>query len=91
VYHSPSFPTGLVSGFYYGHYCLATAVIGLEAKGTMHRAVSALKRTYETPLFPLLDQTRSALGARTDARLQHRKGHLLRALLGGPAPVGSAV
>lgn len=81
--------TGLVSGFYYGHFCLAKAVIGLEAKGTMHRAVSALKRTYETPLFPLLDQTRSTLGARTDTRLQHRKGNLLRTLLGVPA--GSAV
>lgn len=30
-------------GFYYKHYCLAANVIGSEAKGTMRRAVAALK------------------------------------------------
>ena len=39
----------------------------------MNRAVSALKRTYETPVFPELDAARSALGAKIDAKLGHLK------------------
>lgn len=38
------------------HYCLATNVIGSEARGTMKRAVAALKAGYEVPIFPLLDR-----------------------------------
>jgi len=61
----------------------------------MNRAVKALKATYETPLFPVLDQTRSTLGARMDARLRHLKGKLLRnieeALAAGKTPASSVV
>ena len=48
-------------------------MIGSDAKGTMNRAVSALKRTYEMSVFPQLDAARSMLGARTDAKLAHMK------------------
>ena len=48
-------------------------MIGSDAKGTMNRAVSALKRTYETAVFPELDAARSALGAKVDAKLGHLK------------------
>ena len=48
-------------------------MIGSDAKGTMNRAVEALKRTYETSVFPQLDAARSMLGARTDAKLAHMK------------------
>lgn len=48
-------------------------MIGSDAKGTMNRAVTALKRTYETPVFPQLDAARSLLGARTEAKLAHMK------------------
>jgi threonine/homoserine efflux transporter RhtA len=34
---------GLLGGFYYAHYRLAANVIGQQAKGTMNRAVQALK------------------------------------------------
>ena len=50
--------SGLLGGFYYKHFCLAANVIGSEARGTMRRAVAALKRTYEAPLFPQLDAVR---------------------------------
>lgn len=35
--------SGLLGGFYYKHYLLATNVIGSAARGTMQRAVGALK------------------------------------------------
>lgn len=53
--------TGLLGGFFYRHYCLATNVIGSEARGTMKRAVAALKAGYEVPVFPLLDTCRWAV------------------------------
>ena len=40
------------------HFCLAANVIGSDARGTMRMSVQALKRTYETPLFPQLDSIR---------------------------------
>ncbi len=63
------------------HYCLATNVIGSEARGTMRRAVQALKAGYETPVFPLLDACRVALGARLDAEFAHRKGRIMQGIL----------
>lgn len=63
------------------HYCLATNVIGSEARGTMRRAVQALKAGYETPVFPLLDRCRVALGARLDAELADRKGRIMQGIL----------
>ena len=73
--------TGLLGGFYYKHYCLATNVIGSAARGTMKRAVSALKAGYEAPVFGLLDRCRVALGARIDAEVAHRKGLLMDAIM----------
>jgi hypothetical protein len=73
--------TGLLGGFYYKHYCLATNVIGSAARGTMKRAVSALKAGYETPVFGLLDRCRVALGARIDAEVADRKGRLMDAIM----------
>lgn len=70
-----------MASFYYDHYSLAANVIGPEARGTMNRAVKALKATYETGLFPALNQTRSTLGTQTDARLRHLKGNLLRQIM----------
>lgn len=69
--------TGLLGGFFYRHYCLATNVIGSEARGTMKRAVAALKAGYEVPVFPLLDTCRVALGARIDAEVAHNKGRMM--------------
>ena len=40
------------------HFVLACNVIGSDAKGTMRRAVQALKSGYETPIFPRLDAIR---------------------------------
>ena len=40
------------------HFVLACNVIGSDAKGTMRRAVQALKSGYETPIFPRLDANR---------------------------------
>ena len=51
--------SGLLGGFYYKHFCLASKVIGTGAKGTMMKSVLALKRMYEQALFPNLDMTRS--------------------------------
>lgn len=68
----------------------------------MRRAVQALKAGYETPVFPLLDACRVALGARLDAELAHRKGRIMQQILdraaagqtgavpaGGPATAAS--
>lgn len=54
--------TGVLGGFYYRHYAVATHVIGSGARGTMGRAVQALRAGYEVPLFPLLDACRWAGG-----------------------------
>jgi tryptophan 2,3-dioxygenase len=67
--------------FFYKHFRLAASVIGSDARGTMRRAVSALKSSYETPLFPELDAARSGLGAAADAALAPRKGALMAEIL----------
>ncbi len=41
--------------------------------GSTNRAITALKATFQTPLYPLLDQVRSALGAKIDLELAHLK------------------
>lgn len=38
-----------------------------------NRAIAALKATFQTPVYPLLDQVRSALGAKIDQELAHLK------------------
>lgn len=63
--------SSLLGGFFFKHFLLACNVIGVDAKGTMNRAVKALKYTFETPLFPVLDKLRSDLGRDEDARLIH--------------------
>ncbi|KAA6422051.1 MAG: hypothetical protein FRX49_08069, partial [Trebouxia sp. A1-2] len=73
---------GLLAGFFYKHFCLASNVIGSESKGTgymgsTNRAITALKATFQTPLYPLLDQVRSALGAKIDLELAHLKGRIM--------------
>ena len=56
--------------------------------GSTNRAITALKATFQTPLYPLLDQVRSALGAKIDLELAHLKVncavfcHLLATLYG---------
>ncbi|KAL0045339.1 hypothetical protein WJX82_004255 [Trebouxia sp. C0006] len=73
---------GLLAGFFYKHFCLASNVIGSESKGTgymgsTNRAITALKATFQTPVYPLLDQVRSALGAKIDLELAHLKGRIM--------------
>ncbi|KAL0021755.1 hypothetical protein WJX79_004279 [Trebouxia sp. C0005] len=73
---------GLLAGFFYKHFCLASNVIGSESKGTgymgsTNRAITALKGTFQTPLYPLLDKVRSALGAKIDLELAHLKGRIM--------------
>lgn len=46
---------------------------GTGYMGSTNRAISALKATFQTPLYPLLDQVRSALGAKIDLELAHLK------------------
>merc|ERR1711871_939026 len=69
--------SSLLGGFYFRHFCLASNVIGSTAKGTMKKSVAALKKTYEKQLFPSLDITRSALGAKLDAQLIQYKGRIM--------------
>lgn len=38
-----------------------------------NKAIAALKATFQTPVYPLLDQVRSALGAKIDVELAHLK------------------
>lgn len=38
-----------------------------------NKAIAALKATFQTPVYPLLDQVRSALGAKIDEELAHLK------------------
>ena len=54
--------SALLGGFYYKHYLLATNVIGSRARGTMCRPVEALRHTFDTGCFPLLDAVRADLG-----------------------------
>ncbi|KAL0039762.1 hypothetical protein WJX77_007166 [Trebouxia sp. C0004] len=73
---------GLLAGFFYKHFCLASNVIGSESKGTgymgsTNRAITALKATFQTPVYPMLDQVRSALGAKIDLELAHLKGRIM--------------
>ena len=46
---------------------------GTGYMGSTNRAITALKATFQTPLYPLLDQVRSALGAKIDLELAHLK------------------
>jgi selenocysteine lyase/cysteine desulfurase/tryptophan 2,3-dioxygenase len=72
-----SIESGLLGGFYYKHYCLASNVIGTGARGTMNKAVKMLKISYENPVFPNLDAVRSELGAKIDKELIHNKGKIM--------------
>lgn len=38
-----------------------------------NKAIAALKATFQTPVYPLLDQVRSDLGAKIDDELAHLK------------------
>jgi len=69
--------SALLGGFYYKHFLLANNVIGSSAKGTMNRSVAALKATFETNCFPVLDKIRAKLGAEIDAELSHNKGLIM--------------
>ncbi|KAL4539440.1 hypothetical protein Ndes2437B_g02184 [Nannochloris sp. 'desiccata'] len=73
--------SGLLGGFYFKHFRLASNVIGSDARGTMRRAVQGLKITYETPVFPILDRVRSGLGAKVDAELAHVKGRMMQEII----------
>ena len=46
---------------------------GTGYMGSTNKAITALKATFQTPLYPLLDQVRSALGAKIDLELAHLK------------------
>ena len=95
VYSSPdSFPglyeyckalecieSALLGGFYYKHYLLASNVIGTLARGTMNRSVEALKATFSTSAFPMLDEIRADLGAITDAEFAHKKGNIMNQIV----------
>jgi len=69
--------SSLLGGFYYKHFLLANNVIGSSAKGTMNRSVAALKATFETNCFPMLDKIRAKLGAEIDLELSHNKGLIM--------------
>jgi len=72
--------SALLGGFYYKHFLLATNVIGTASRGTMQKMVPALKKTYETPLFPILDAVRTQLGQLVDKELEHKKGDIMKAI-----------
>ena len=75
-----SIESGLLGGFYFKHYCLASNVIGTQAKGTMNKAVKMLKVSYEKAVFPNLDAVRSDLGAQIDAKLSHNKAKIMNGI-----------
>lgn len=52
----------MLGGFFFKHFLLATNVIGLGARGTMGKMVTALKNSYERLLFPELNSVRCTLG-----------------------------
>ena len=52
---------------------LAPAVAGTGYMRSTNKAIAALKATFQTPVYPLLDQVRSALGAKIDKELAHLK------------------
>ena len=55
--------------------CLNPSLLlsGTGYMGSTNKAIAALKATFQTPVYPLLDQVRSALGAKIDAELAHLK------------------
>jgi len=69
--------SGLLGGFYYKHFCLASNVIGTQAKGTMNKSVGALKKGYEVGVFQNLDVVRSELGKQMDHELVRYKGRIM--------------
>jgi tryptophan 2,3-dioxygenase len=69
--------SGLLGGFYYKHFSLATNVIGNDAKGTSESTVKALKITYENPIFLVLDRVKHALGVKMDAQNAALKGRVM--------------
>jgi len=69
--------SGLLGGFYYKHFCLASNVIGSTAKGTMNKSVKALKIGYEKGIFQNLDVVRASLGDVIDAELSQFKGRIM--------------
>jgi tryptophan 2,3-dioxygenase len=83
--------SALLGGFYYRHYRLAQHVIGSDSRGTMKRAVAALKGTYERAVFPELDACRSELGRQMDAALSSMKGRIMDDILGGYRAGGGGV
>lgn len=69
--------SSLLGGFYYKHFLLANNVIGSSAKGTMNRSVAALRASFETNCFPMLDRIRAKLGTEIDLELSHNKGLIM--------------
>jgi tryptophan 2,3-dioxygenase len=69
--------SGLLGGFYYKHFSLATNVIGNDAKGTSESTVKALKVTYENPVFLVLDRVKHALGVKMDSQNEALKGRVM--------------
>ena len=69
--------SGLLGGFYYKHFSLATNVIGNDAKGTSESTVRALKVTYENPVFLVLDRVKHALGVKMDSQNEALKGRVM--------------
>lgn len=70
--------SSLLGGFYYKHFMLATNVIGSTSKGTMNKSVQALRSTYESACFPILDKVRCELGEVFNDRYKHRKGRIMQ-------------
>ncbi len=73
--------SALLGGFYYKHFLLASNVIGLGAKGTMNRSVKALKNTFESVCFPVLDKIRADLGVKIDAELASNHAKIMNKIL----------
>lgn len=60
--------SAVISGFYHRHFVLANNVIGSLGKGTLTKGVQALKSSYSTSCFPILDQIRYSMAIPIDKK-----------------------
>jgi len=69
--------SAVMSGFYHRHFVLANNVIGSLGKGTLHKGVQALRSSYSTGCFPILDQIRYSMAKPIDLMYVNKKAHIV--------------
>lgn len=69
--------SAVMSGFYHRHFVLANNVIGSLGKGTLHKGVQALRSSYSTGCFPILDQIRYSMAKPIDLMYIDKKANIV--------------